>query len=66
MIYFPLVNLWIYFTYWGLRFANRSARFMHAYKLGLNGQQTSWANKKYHGHRVLPLSIIRELEEANI
>ncbi|KAF8582400.1 hypothetical protein K439DRAFT_1647596 [Ramaria rubella] len=29
---------------------------------GLNGAQASWANKKYHGHRVLPESILRTFD----
>ncbi|KIJ31485.1 hypothetical protein M422DRAFT_266863 [Sphaerobolus stellatus SS14] len=48
------------------RFANRSARFMDGYQQGLTGSQASWANKKYHGHRVLPESIMNELENAKI
>ncbi|KIJ30235.1 hypothetical protein M422DRAFT_187430, partial [Sphaerobolus stellatus SS14] len=43
------------------RFAIRSARFMAACKLGLSGSQAVWANKKYHGHRVLPEHILNEL-----
>jgi hypothetical protein len=46
------------------RFANRSARFMDAYRRGLNATQAAWANKKYHGHRVLPDRIIEDLEKA--
>jgi hypothetical protein len=42
-------------------YANRSARFMDAYRKGLNGAQASWANKKYHGHRTLPLAIMSEI-----
>ncbi|KAF8582984.1 hypothetical protein K439DRAFT_1647402 [Ramaria rubella] len=34
-------------------------RFIHAYQSGLNA---SWANKKYHGHRVLPESILRTFD----
>ncbi|KIJ58494.1 hypothetical protein HYDPIDRAFT_178060 [Hydnomerulius pinastri MD-312] len=29
------------------RFANRSRRFLDAYRRGLNGKQAAWANKKY-------------------
>jgi hypothetical protein len=32
----------------------------------LNGKQAAWASKKYRGHRVLPESIMRDLEEAKI
>jgi hypothetical protein len=42
-------------------YANRSAHFMNAYRKGLNGAQASWANKKYHGHRTLPLAIMNEI-----
>lgn len=34
---------------------------MDAYRKGLNGVQASWANKKYHGHRTLPLRIMDEM-----
>ncbi|KAF9504372.1 hypothetical protein BS47DRAFT_1374400 [Hydnum rufescens UP504] len=44
------------------RFANCSLRFMDAYRKGLNGSQAAWANKKYHGHRVLPESLMADLE----
>ena len=46
------------------RFANRSARFMDAYRKGLNGPQAVWANRKYHGHRMLPNNIMENLEVA--
>ena len=35
---------------------------MDAYKKGLNGAQAVWANRKYHGHRVLPENILTELD----
>ncbi|KIK72722.1 hypothetical protein PAXRUDRAFT_21657 [Paxillus rubicundulus Ve08.2h10] len=47
-------------------FANRSSRFIDAYHKGLNGKQAAWANKKYHGHCVLPDSILKELDENRI
>lgn len=47
-------------------FAIRSFRFMDAYSKGLSGKQAAWAAKKYHGHRVLPDSIMRELFEASV
>jgi hypothetical protein len=47
-------------------FANRSARFMDAYDKGLNGQQAAWAARKYRGHRVLPESLMDDLEKANL
>lgn len=39
---------------------------MDAYHKGLNGKQAVWANKKYHGHRTIPQTILKELEEASI
>lgn len=36
---------------------------MDAYCKGLDGSKAVWANKKYHGHRVLPASIMRELAQ---
>jgi hypothetical protein len=48
------------------RFAIRSRRFMDAYQKGLNGRQAAWATKKYRGHRVLPSSILAELDAAKI
>ncbi|KAJ7192309.1 hypothetical protein GGX14DRAFT_537754 [Mycena pura] len=47
-------------------FANRCLKFADAYSKGLNGRQAAWAARKYRGHRVLPESILRELEEAEI
>lgn len=35
---------------------------MDAYIKGLNGAQAAWAARKYHGHRVLPENILRELD----
>ena len=48
------------------RFSIRSRRFMDGYQRGLNGKQAAWASKKYRGHRVLPESIMRELDKAHI
>jgi hypothetical protein len=39
---------------------------MDAYEKGLNGKQAAWASKKFRGHRVLPESIFRDLNEPNI
>jgi hypothetical protein len=47
------------------RYANRSARFMDAYLKGLTGTDAIWANRKYHGHRTLPASILAEVKKAN-
>ena len=40
------------------RFADRSARFISAYRQGLSGAQAIWANQRYHGHRVLPPDMV--------
>lgn len=45
------------------RFCNRTHRFMDAYRRGLTGKAAAYAEKKYHGHRVLPLSILEELDK---
>ncbi|KAF9475716.1 hypothetical protein BDN70DRAFT_907999 [Pholiota conissans] len=47
-----------------LRYANRSARFIHAYSQGLSGPEASWANKKYHSHRTLPAEIAAEVKDT--
>lgn len=39
---------------------------MDAYRKGLNGKQAAWANKKYHGHRMLPNSIMDDLDLAGM
>jgi hypothetical protein len=36
------------------------------YNRGLTGKQAVWANKKYHGHWVLPLTIMEDLDAADI
>ncbi|KAJ3968853.1 hypothetical protein EV361DRAFT_387820 [Lentinula raphanica] len=46
------------------RFARRSRRIMDAYHKGLDGKWAAWAAKKYHGHRVLPESLMKDMEEA--
>jgi hypothetical protein len=35
---------------------------MDAYRKGLDGQQAAWAAKKYHGHRMIPDTILEELD----
>ena len=49
-----------------LRFATRSLRFMDAYRKGLDGKQAAWASKKFRGHRVLPASIMEDLDTAGL
>ncbi|KIK93487.1 hypothetical protein PAXRUDRAFT_145031, partial [Paxillus rubicundulus Ve08.2h10] len=47
------------------RFAARSRRFVDAYSKGLTGKQAAWASKKYRGHRVLPDSLMEDMDKAN-
>ncbi|KAF8237412.1 hypothetical protein L208DRAFT_1247999, partial [Tricholoma matsutake] len=47
-------------------FANRSSCFMDAYERGLNGRQAAWTARKYRGHRVLPESLMDDLEKTNL
>jgi hypothetical protein len=37
---------------------------MDAYRKGLDGRQAAWAAKKYRGHRVIPASLLADLEKA--
>ncbi|KAJ7181650.1 hypothetical protein C8R43DRAFT_1083839 [Mycena crocata] len=46
------------------RYANRSARFIHAYAEGLSGAQAAWANRRYHGHRTLPPDMLAKARAA--
>ncbi|TFK83979.1 hypothetical protein K466DRAFT_497444 [Polyporus arcularius HHB13444] len=48
------------------RFYTRAHRFMDAYRRGLNGKQAAWAAKKYRSHRVLPESLLNDLDEAGL
>lgn len=48
------------------RFATRADRFMDAYEKGLNGRQAAWAARKYRGHRVLPQTLMDDMEKAKI
>ncbi len=45
------------------RYTRRSVRFMDAYQRGLDGKQAAWANKKYRGHRVLPDSLMKDMDD---
>ncbi|EEB91975.1 hypothetical protein MPER_09582, partial [Moniliophthora perniciosa FA553] len=47
-------------------FFNRAMKFMDAYSKGLNGRQAAWAARKYKGHRVLPQSLMDDMERADI
>ncbi|RPD79441.1 hypothetical protein L226DRAFT_543454 [Lentinus tigrinus ALCF2SS1-7] len=45
---------------------NRSAQFADGYLKGLNGKQAAWAGKRYRGHRVMPTTLLRDLEQAKL
>jgi hypothetical protein len=45
------------------RFANRADRFSDSYRIGLTGATLMWATRKYHGHRVLPDTLMDDMEE---
>jgi hypothetical protein len=47
-----------------LRYANRSARFISAYGIGLSGAEAAWANKKYYRHCTLPPIMLTEVQWA--
>ncbi|KAG2034288.1 hypothetical protein BDR03DRAFT_870487, partial [Suillus americanus] len=46
------------------RFAIQSQRVIDAYDKGLTGTQVAWAMKKYHGHRVLPDSVMCDVNST--
>ncbi|RPD65154.1 hypothetical protein L227DRAFT_583210 [Lentinus tigrinus ALCF2SS1-6] len=48
------------------RYYNRSAQFADGYLKGLNGKQAAWAGKRYRGHRVMPTTLLRDLEQAKL
>jgi len=48
------------------KFVTQSWCFMDVYDQGPNGQQAAWATCKYCGHRVIPASIMDELEKAGV
>jgi len=39
---------------------------MDAYQKGLNGSEAAWASRKYRGHRVLPESLMEDMEKAKL
>ncbi|KAF7347061.1 hypothetical protein MVEN_01459900 [Mycena venus] len=43
------------------RYANRSLRFLDAYRRGLNGRWAAYVAKEYRGHRVLPYNLFDNL-----
>ena len=45
------------------RFADRSTCFIFMYCHSLSSVQAAWANKKYHGHRILPLDMMALVKE---
>ena len=55
---------WVSFSLFPHRFANQATHFISAYREGLLGAQAVWANKKYHGHSVLPPENILEAKDT--
>ena len=49
-----------------LRYSRRSRRFLDVRRKGLDGKWAAWANRKYQGHRVLPETLIKDIEEATL
>lgn len=47
---------------WKFRFSAWSLRFMDAYRKRLDGRQAAWAAKKFRGHRVIPVTLLADLE----
>ncbi|THV03682.1 hypothetical protein K435DRAFT_650844 [Dendrothele bispora CBS 962.96] len=47
-------------------FCNCSQKFIDAYSQGLNGRQAAWATHKYKGHRILPESLMNDMEQENV
>ncbi|KAF8596066.1 hypothetical protein BDV93DRAFT_455579 [Ceratobasidium sp. AG-I] len=44
------------------KFVTRSRRFIHAYHDGLSGEQAAWANKLYHGHRMVTETVMQMVD----
>ena len=55
-----------YYNLMCFRYARRSRKFMDAYHKGLTASQAAWAAKKYRGHRVLPETLMLDIEKANL
>jgi len=47
-------------------YARKSHKFIDAYYKGLDGKQAAWASKKYHGHHLLPESLMDYFLRANL
>ena len=48
------------------RYANWSAHFIAVYREGLSSTQATWANRKYHGHHILPPEMVAMLKENTL
>ena len=48
----------------GDRFARRSWRFIDAYRQGLDGKWAAWAARKYYSHRVLPATLMVDIDNV--
>jgi len=49
-----------------LRYSRCSRRFLDVHRKGLDGKWAAWANRKYQGHRVLPETLMKYIEEATL
>ncbi|KZV81302.1 hypothetical protein EXIGLDRAFT_686149 [Exidia glandulosa HHB12029] len=47
------------------KYCVRSQRFTDAYHKGLSTEIAVWAGKKYHGHRVVPNTVLNMFDEAH-
>jgi len=39
---------------------------MDAYEKGLNGREAAWAASKYRGHRIIPETLMADMEKAKM
>jgi hypothetical protein len=39
---------------------------MDAYEKGLNGREAAWAARKYRGHRIIPETLMVDMEKAKM
>jgi len=65
----PLLSMWMYehlicsFSSYSChpRFANHSLWYMDGYQHGMDGQEATWAVKKYHRHHQMPADATQEM-----
>ena len=46
-----------------IRYANQSAWFIHVYSKSLLVGEAAWANRRYHGHQMLPPEMLKLAKE---